>query len=95
MLALHGFDVYGLEVSEKGTQAAKTYAASELVRPHDHNYGNREEWLSTPPGAVTIIMGNFFEPDWQARYFEHGFIKFDLIYDYTVRHLLLPTKDVP
>lgn len=88
MLALHGFDVYGLEVSEKGAQVARSYAVLELLQPKQHNYGNRNDWLSTPTGAVKVITGDFFKRDWQAACAEDGVTTFDVIYDYTVRQRL-------
>lgn len=87
MLALHGFDVYGLEVSDTGARVAKSYALSELDHPARHNYGNREEWLPTTPGKLKIITGDFFKRDWQATCADQGVTRFDLIYDYTVRQL--------
>ncbi|KAM4066209.1 thiopurine s-methyltransferase (TPMT) domain-containing protein [Hirsutella rhossiliensis] len=92
MLALHGFDVYGLEVSEKGAQVARSYVASELVQPNELNYANRDEWLSTPRGAPEIITGDFFKRDWQWQVTctEDGVTGFDLIYDYTFLCAILP-----
>ncbi|EQL03908.1 thiopurine S-methyltransferase family protein [Ophiocordyceps sinensis CO18] len=83
MLALHGFDVYGLEVSDTGARVAKSYALSELDHPARHNYGNREEWLPTTPGKLKIITGDFFKRDWQATCADQVVTRFDLIYDYT------------
>lgn len=82
MLALHGLDVIGLEISEKGAETARGYAQAELREPHGYNFGSDD---STPPdsvGEVQIISGDFFKRDW-----EDGTTAgegFDLIYDYTV-----------
>jgi hypothetical protein len=83
MLALHGFDVYGLDVSARGVTLAREYAEAELARPQAYNFGS--DWASTEKkgqakgrGKVTFIEGDFFQSGWEAR------IKFDLIYDYTV-----------
>ena len=97
MLALHGFDVYGLEVSAKGVETAKQYAERELKEVRAYNFGGDEArekclkggWKS---GKVEIVQGDFFSREWEeelgkgglqaeARGEEKGF---DLIYDYTV-----------
>lgn len=84
MLALHGFDVYGLEVSPKGAQIARDYAARELVEPQDYNFGSNGQ-PSGQPGRVRIIAGDFFVRDWEQTLAQDGVEGFDLIYDYTVR----------
>ncbi|KAG5952637.1 hypothetical protein E4U53_000331 [Claviceps sorghi] len=89
MLALHGFDVYGLEVSSKGAQLARDYTARELESPHDYNYG-RQGRFETPPGSVHIITADFFNHDWETLLGEDGKRGFDLIYDYTFLCALLP-----
>lgn len=80
MLALHGFDVYGLDVSARGVMLAREYAATELARPQAYNFGSA--WVSAEKesqGEVTFLEGDFFQSDWEVE------IQFDLIYDYTVR----------
>lgn len=77
MLALHGFDVVGLEISSKGADAARAYAEQELAEPHDYNFGSSDAVRPKEPGTVTIATGDFFDPSWTSE-------KFDLIYDYTV-----------
>ncbi|KAH8432480.1 uncharacterized protein LDX57_010117 [Aspergillus melleus] len=49
MLALHGFDVYGLDVSATGVSTAKEYARGELANPQGYNFGS----------------GDFFKSDWE------------------------------
>lgn len=92
MLALHGFDAYGLEVSATGVSVAREYAKSELENPHAYNFGNSSspfspEKIQIPGGRgrgqVTIIQGDFFKSDWECKEEQSG-VKFDLIYDYTV-----------
>ncbi|KAL4767539.1 S-adenosyl-L-methionine-dependent methyltransferase [Aspergillus nidulans var. acristatus] len=90
MLALHGFDVYGLDVSARGVTLAREYAEAELARPQAYNFGS--DWASTERkgqakgrGKVTFIEGDFFQSGWEAR------IKFDLIYDYTFLCALHPS----
>lgn len=86
MLALHGFDVFGLEVSETGASVAREYAQSELHSPQDYNFGSQfKESPGVRKGEVTILQGDFFKRDWES------VMQFDLIYDYTVRFTLLST----
>lgn len=80
MLALHGFDAYGLEISATGVAEAQKYAATEMHKPQDYNFG-AELSTSTAPGAVTFIRGDFFKADWVS---EAAGGQFDVIYDYTV-----------
>lgn len=78
MLALHGFDVYGLDVSATGVSIAQEYAKRELVNPQEYNFGSGSSATGQKTGEVTILQGDFFKSDWD------GGMKFDLIYDYTV-----------
>ncbi|OAA47884.1 Thiopurine S-methyltransferase [Metarhizium rileyi] len=89
MLALHGFDVYGLEISAKGAQMARDYASKELVEPQEYNFGSKE-WPKGQPGRVRIIAADFFVRDWEQILAEDGVNGFDLIYDYTFLCALLP-----
>ena len=82
MLALHGFDVYGLEVSEIGFEAAKKYAQAELGQPSESNFGEATE--RPTPGKANYIAGDFFSKDWESQLEFQDFEGFDLIYDYTV-----------
>lgn len=97
MLALHGFDVWGLDISETGVQVAREYAKAELANPQAYNFGKHwggNENETTTPGKVTFIAGDFFDRAWEAGIpqdesesesgSESGLIQFDLIYDYTV-----------
>lgn len=80
MLALHGFDAYGLEVSEKGAEVAREYVASQLAQPGAANFASEDQWPVEQAGDAKIIAGDFFKRDW-----EHDCeARFDLIYDYTV-----------
>ncbi|KAE8158446.1 S-adenosyl-L-methionine-dependent methyltransferase [Aspergillus tamarii] len=85
MLALHGFDVFGLEVSETGASVAREYAQSELHSPQDYNFGSQfKESPGVRKGEVTILQGDFFKRDWES------VTQFDLIYDYTFLCALHP-----
>ncbi|THC90684.1 hypothetical protein EYZ11_009859 [Aspergillus tanneri] len=88
MLALHGFDVYGLDVSATGVAIAREYAKAELATPQAYNFGkawNSVESEGQATGEVTFIEGDFFQSDWETE----G--QFDLIYDYTFLCALHPS----
>lgn len=80
MLALHGFDAYGLEVSATGVAEAQKYASAEMQKPQDYNFPDGVKPLSAA-GSVTFIKGDFFSAEWESEAAEG---QFDLIYDYTV-----------
>lgn len=80
MLALHGFDVIGLEISSKGVSIAEEYASKELDSPQAYNFGSTLA-DKAGRGSVAFIQGDFFQPD------SANGEKFDIIYDYTVSHL--------
>ncbi|KAK4225843.1 S-adenosyl-L-methionine-dependent methyltransferase [Podospora fimiseda] len=90
MLALHGFDVWGLEVSAKGVKTAREYAEMELERISEYNFGEGKGYLGGR-GSVKIVQGNFFGKEWEKEVFgeeeERGF---EVIYDYTFLCALLP-----
>ncbi|KXX82479.1 putative thiol methyltransferase 2 [Madurella mycetomatis] len=93
MLALHGFDVVGLDVSQKAVDAARTYAEAELSRPSAYNFaeGSEKRQVLGPPGTANFVCDDFFQRGWEAKYFaacDDG--GFDLIYDYTFLCALLP-----
>ena len=80
MLALHGFDVYGLEVSATGIAHALEFAKAELATPRSCNFGqawSTREQVRESRGEVTFIEGDFFQKDWEIG------VQFDLIYDHT------------
>ena len=83
MLALHGFDVVGLEVSRVAVKTAQAYAAGEMAEPRTYNYGNRDDPAVREPGRVTFVERDFFDKGWEAALLD-GAEGFDLIYYYTV-----------
>ncbi|KAJ9485146.1 hypothetical protein VN97_g8224 [Penicillium thymicola] len=83
MLALHGFDAVGLEISSKGVSTAEEYAHKELQTPQPYNFGSA--WASKfERGSVSFIQGDFFQSDCTKGE------KFDVIYDYTFLCALHP-----
>ncbi|EGX47016.1 hypothetical protein AOL_s00097g62 [Orbilia oligospora ATCC 24927] len=88
MLALHGFDAYGLEVSSKVVDIAKEYAESQLESPDPSFYGEkRSEYVR---GSANFVLGDFFQKNWETNCGIKDDDKFDLIYDYTFLCALLP-----
>ncbi|KAH0593889.1 hypothetical protein MHUMG1_08211 [Metarhizium humberi] len=78
-LALHGFDSYGLEISDKGAAVARQYAESELAEPSEYNFHDVKTLSTGHVGDVAIIAGDFFQKGWEPL----GLTGFDIIYDYT------------
>ncbi|KAI1135623.1 S-adenosyl-L-methionine-dependent methyltransferase [Hypoxylon sp. FL0543] len=90
MLALHGFNVYGLDVSRKAVETAQEYAATELREPSAYNFAFEDDYLELSPGSLKFIEGDFFKTDWEKEIEIDGFQGFDLIYDYTFLCALHP-----
>jgi hypothetical protein len=84
MLALHGFDAYGLEISSSAVAAAEAFASAELRQPAAHNFGAEAD-VRESLGRVTFLQGDFFRKDWETNSLPNDRLKFDLIYDYTVK----------
>jgi len=85
MLALHGFDAYGLEISPIGAQTAESYSVSQMKAPMPYNFGSEEYQNSRPQaGHSEIITGDFFASKWLS---DRGIEAFDVVYDYTVSSL--------
>lgn len=76
LLASFGYDAFGLEVSEKAIELC-----IQEQETNGHKYPVIDE--SSGAGNVSFIKGDFFGNDWTKEV--HGGVKFDLIYDYTVR----------
>ncbi|RHZ61550.1 uncharacterized protein CDV56_108851 [Aspergillus thermomutatus] len=85
MLALHGFDASGLEISAKAVSEAEAYAASAMSQPQAYNFGAGYQAENSSPGSVNFMQGDFFQPDWS------GDEKYDLVYDYTFLCALHPS----
>jgi len=88
MLALHGMDAYGLEVSQTAVSAANTYAEAQLAHPSAANFSGSAPRPPKAPinrGKVKFVEGDFFMSDWMIDCLDEGEISegFDLIYDYT------------
>jgi hypothetical protein len=77
MLALHGFEAYGLDISETGVIEAKKYVSAELEKPQDYNFGEFKHPVRENAGPVSFYTADFFS-DW------NNGLQFDIVYDYTV-----------
>lgn len=89
MLALHGFDVYGLEIAATGVTVANEYASAELKSPQGCNFAgdilNEGSMLDRDRGQAKFVEGDFFDSDWESEAATSANTeKFDLVYDYTV-----------
>lgn len=84
MLALHGFDAYGLEISTTAVREAEIYAESEMKNPSAYHFGAQKRRVESP-GTATFLLGDFFSSDWERKGDVDGNTEFDLAYDYTVR----------
>lgn len=82
MLALHGFDTWGLEVSQEAVDFASNNVKAQIASPSAGYFGTKPSRIAA--GNAEIILGDFFTQDWEAQ-LNKDFTGFDLIYDYTVR----------
>lgn len=91
MLALHGIDTYGLEISQKAIEACNIYAETQLRQPSISNFGSAFDENLRVRGITKFVIGDFFQTDWEA---DCGGAPFDLIYDYTVSKLYTESTPV-
>ncbi|KAF2260913.1 S-adenosyl-L-methionine-dependent methyltransferase [Lojkania enalia] len=87
LLAAHGYDAYGLEVSENAVKAAAEY----LQNPGEGKEGEnciKDEKIGK--GSTKAILGDFFKDDWAEAAGGIG-EGFDLIYDITFQCALPPS----
>ncbi|KAK9237826.1 S-adenosyl-L-methionine-dependent methyltransferase [Lipomyces kononenkoae] len=94
MLALHGFDAYGLDISATGVSIAEECASTEMIHPQACNFGENTGAVQNP-GNTYFIQGDFFKSDWESKVIESRDDKFDLIYDYTFLCALPPSLRSP
>jgi methyl halide transferase len=87
LFAAHGYDSFGVEVSESAVRAAEEYLKDPGPGPLEGEYKVKNEEVGR--GTAKCLLGDFFED-------EDGWIKgtggleegFDIIYDNTVSLLL-------
>jgi hypothetical protein len=83
MLAIHGFDACGLEVSRTAVATATKYAGTELLNPTAQNFSAGPSLPNVKQGKVKFVLGDPFKRDWESECSEREIEGFDLIYDYT------------
>jgi hypothetical protein len=83
MLALHGFDAYGLEISETAVKEAQAYTLAEMKSPSAYHFAT-EQHRPDSPGSATFLKGDFFSTEWDFKGDTDDSIMFDIAYDYTV-----------
>lgn len=76
LLAAHGYDAYGLEISSTALDEARKVEREMSGQDIYQSKGEK--------GSVTWLAGDFFEDGFLKDV--EGERKFDLIYDYTVSH---------
>lgn len=85
LLARHGYNAYGLEVSPAAVAAGKLYAWSELEKSSSMSFSSEsaEETAmhASNQGEARFFQADFFEEDWAGR---DAPSHYDLVYDYTV-----------
>ncbi|KAJ5300805.1 uncharacterized protein N7443_005807 [Penicillium atrosanguineum] len=91
MLALHGFDAYGLEISETAVKEAEAYALAQIKSPSAYHFRSGEHRQGSR-GSATFLKGDFFSSDWAFTEDIGGSTKFDLAYDYTFLCALHPER---
>lgn len=85
LFAAHGYDSYGIEVSENAVQVAEEYLRNPGEGPLEGEYKVRDEKVAR--GVTKCLLGDFFKDDWAkgAGGIEDGF---DVIYDNTVSSMI-------
>lgn len=82
LFAAHGYDAYGVEVSEHAVKAAQDYLADPGEGPLEGEY--RFSHPTTVTGTTKCVLGDFFDDAWLAQ-IDGGLGEgFDIIYDNTV-----------
>jgi methyl halide transferase len=84
MLALHGFDAYGLEVSQTAVSTAESYSKHQQDNVSPENFSNLDSRPSIEPGKIQFVLGDFFGNELERQCPKEASEGFDLIYDYTV-----------
>ena len=74
LLASHGYDAVGLDISESAIKECKKFAEAEAPKYLDN---------AKDPGSYEFVTGDFFKDDWLDSVGANE-SRFHLIYDYTV-----------
>ena len=81
LFAAHGYDCYGLEVSENAVKASEAYLKNPGAGPLEGEYKVFDE--ATGRGSMVCLLGDFFDDAWLDAAGGRG-EGFDVIYDNTV-----------
>lgn len=83
LFAAHGYDAYGLEVSEHAVTAARKYLENPGKGPLEGEYSIQDE--ETGRGSVKAVLGDYWKDEWlqEVEGWKDG-EGFDIIYDNTV-----------
>ncbi|TVY81828.1 putative thiol methyltransferase [Lachnellula suecica] len=84
LLAAHGYDAYGLEISENALKGARKTEAGSAGK---EEYAVRDKGVGK--GKVTFLSGDYFKDDFVKEVEGDG--KFDIIFDYTFLCALPPS----
>jgi SAM-dependent methyltransferase len=82
LFAAHGYDAFGLEISEHATQAAFVYLADIGKGPLEGEYAAANATRGIDRGKMACLLGDFFTDDWRQVESGNGY---DIIYDITVQ----------
>ena len=81
LFAAHGYDAFGLEISEHAARAAFVYLANVGSGPLESEYTAANTTRGIDRGKMACLLGDFFSDDWRQVESGEGY---DIIYDITV-----------
>lgn len=77
LLAQHGYDAVGVDISNAAIIDAKAWVSNELMNIKDADG-------KAPEGNIQLVAGDFFKDDWVESLGIEAEGGFDVIYDYAV-----------
>jgi SAM-dependent methyltransferase len=81
LFAAHGYDAFGLEISEHAARAAFVYLGNVGEGPLEGEYAAANATRGIDRGKMACLLGDFFSDDWRQVESGEGY---DIIYDITV-----------
>jgi SAM-dependent methyltransferase len=82
LFAAHGYNAFGLEISEHAVQAAFAYLADIGQGPLEGEYAVANAARGIDRGKMACFLGDFFTEEWRQVDSDNGY---DIIYDITVQ----------
>lgn len=81
LLATHGYDAFGVEISKTAVREAREWASDqlEIEKAASGHTLETDRW-----GRIQMVEGDFFKDDWVEAMEIDLRGGFDLVYDYTV-----------